>query len=96
VYGHCLRLRRVGKVSARRVLVSNENDVLITIIIKCTVKAFQASFFFFFFCGVQWAAISLRWAFNTVNEFIYVLTPFVLVLVGLLFLGSICASVLTV
>ncbi len=27
---------------------------------------------------------------------IYILTPFVLVLVGLLFLGSICASVLTV
>ena len=35
----------------------------------------------------------MRW---TVNEVIYILTPFVLVLVGLLFLGSICASVLTV
>ena len=28
-------------------------------------------------------------SFHTVNEFIYILTPFVLVLVGLLFLGSI-------
>jgi hypothetical protein len=64
---------------------------------KCTVKGFQASFFFF--CGVpQYVQYSnhAALAFRIVNEFIYILTPFVLVLVGLLFLGSICASVLTV
>jgi hypothetical protein len=56
--------------------------------IKMHSKGFSGTFFFF--CGVT--AIS-RCQLSFVNEFI---TPFVLVLVGLLFLGSICASVLTV
>jgi hypothetical protein len=59
-----------------------------------TVKAFQASFFFF--CGVTATSLRCLSYWTAVNEFIYILTPFVLVLVGLLFLGSMCASVLTV
>lgn len=59
-------------------------------------KGFSGKFFSFF-CGVLYSGSNLAaLGFHTVNEFIYILTPFVLVLVGLLFLGSICASVLTV
>jgi len=81
----------VGKVSARRVLVSKK---MFLITIKTHSKGFSGKFFSFFagYSSSNLAALG----FPTVNEFIYILTPFVLVLVGLLFLGSICASVLTV